>query len=41
MADRMIYDGFIFNDELDLLQLRLSFLDKVVDKFVLVESARH
>lgn len=36
----MIYDCFLFNDELDLLELRLKFLDKSVDKFVLVESAR-
>lgn len=36
----MIYDCFIFNDELDLLELRLNFLDKVADRFVLVESRR-
>ena len=40
MAGRMIYDCFLFNDELDLLQLRLSFLDDVVDRFLLVESPR-
>lgn len=34
----MIYDCFIFNNELDLLDLRLHELDSVVDKFVLVES---
>ena len=36
----MIYDCFLFNDELDLLQLRLQFLDDAVDKFVIVESER-
>lgn len=35
-----IYDTFIFNDELDLLELRLEFLDKSVDFFVIVESKR-
>lgn len=34
----MVYDCFIFNDEIDLLLLRLEFLHKVVDKFVIVES---
>lgn len=34
----MIYDCFIFNNELDLLSLRLNELNQVVDKFVLVES---
>jgi len=32
-----VYDGFIFNDELDLLELRLMTLDHVVDYFVLCE----
>ncbi len=36
----MVYDCFIFNDELDLLELRLRYLDHAVDRFVLVESAR-
>ena len=36
----MVYDCFMFNDELDLLELRLRFLHKTVDKFVLVESER-
>ncbi len=36
----MIYDCFIFNDELDLLELRLTFLENITDRFVLVESAR-
>ena len=34
----MIYDCFIFNNELDVLDIRLHELDSVVDKFVLVES---
>lgn len=36
----MVYDCFIFNDELSLLKLRLLFLKNVVDRFVLVESER-
>jgi spore maturation protein CgeB len=35
-----IYDCFIFNNELDLLEMRLNILDKVVDRFVLVEATR-
>lgn len=35
----MIYDCFIFNNELDILDIRLHELDSVVDKFVLVESS--
>ncbi|SNS23592.1 Glycosyltransferase, GT2 family [Noviherbaspirillum humi] len=34
----MIYDTFIFFNELDLLELRLNVLDKHVDYFVLVEA---
>ena len=34
----MIIDAFPFNDELDMLELRLGQLDEVVDKFVLVET---
>lgn len=34
----MIYDCFTFNNELDLLDLRLHELSSVVDKHVLVES---
>ena len=34
----MIYDCFIFNNEVDLLELRLSILDDVVDKFVIIEG---
>lgn len=36
----MIYDCFIFFNELDLLEIRLSELDGVVDKFVLVEATK-
>lgn len=34
----MIYDCFVFYDELDLLEIRLNVLDSVVDRFVLVEA---
>ena len=34
-----IYDGFLFFNELDLLDLRLNTLNDVVDYFVLVESS--
>lgn len=33
-----IYDVFSFNNELDMLDIRLNILDKFVDFFVLVES---
>lgn len=33
-----IFDGFMFNDELDLLEIRLHELQAVVDHFVLVEA---
>jgi len=33
-----IYDCFIFFNELDLLEIRLRILDKVVDYFVIVEA---
>lgn len=36
----MIYDCFIFFDELDLLDLRLHYLNPAVDRFVLVESTK-
>jgi len=36
----MVYDCFAFFNELDLLEIRLHELDKVVDKFVLVEATR-
>ena len=34
----MIYDCFSFFNELDLLEIRLNTLDKVVDRFILAES---
>lgn len=34
----MLYDGFIFFNELELLELRLEYLYDVVDRFILVES---
>lgn len=34
----MTYDCFSFFNELDLLEIRLNTLDKVVDKFILVEA---
>lgn len=34
----MIVDTFMFFNELDLLDIRLEYLDPVVDKFVLVEA---
>lgn len=34
----MIYDGFIFFNELDMLEVRLNTLAPRVDKFILVES---
>lgn len=36
----MIYDCFVFYDELDLLDIRLNVLNDVVDKFVIVESKK-
>jgi len=33
-----VYDCFMFNNELDLLELRLKILDGIVDRFVLVEA---
>ena len=36
----MIYDCFTFFNEIDLLELRLETLDRVVDRWVLVESTR-
>jgi len=33
-----IYDCFLFNHELDMLNLRLNEMDKYVDKFILIES---
>ena len=36
----MIYDAFLFFNELELLELRLHELSDVVDRFVLVEATR-
>lgn len=36
----MIYDCFLFNNEIELLKLRLAFMNDMVDYFVLVESER-
>jgi beta-1,4-mannosyl-glycoprotein beta-1,4-N-acetylglucosaminyltransferase len=36
----MVYDCFIFFNELDLLEIRLNELNDLVDKFVLVEADR-
>jgi hypothetical protein len=36
----MIYDCFIFYNELEVLEIRLNELDKYVDKFVIVESRK-
>ena len=36
----MVYDCFMFFNELELLDLRLHELDAVVDRFVLVEGVR-
>jgi len=37
----MIYDTFLFNGELDILEIRLHVLDKVVDKFVICEARQY
>ena len=34
----MIYDCFIFRDELDILEIRLNILNNVVDRFVICEA---
>lgn len=34
----MIIDTFIFNDEIDILKIRLDYLSPVVDKFILCEA---
>ena len=34
----MIYDCFLFSNELDILEIRLNELKDVVDKFILLES---
>ncbi|WP_431857345.1 tetratricopeptide repeat protein [Azospirillum sp.] len=35
---RRVWDGFMFSNELDILELRLNVLDGAVDRFVIVES---
>ena len=34
----MIFDAFMFNDELDMLEMRLTELSGAVDFFVAVEA---
>lgn len=34
----MLVDGFMFYNELDILELRLELLDRYVDRFILVEA---
>jgi beta-1,4-mannosyl-glycoprotein beta-1,4-N-acetylglucosaminyltransferase len=36
----VVYDAFIFNNELDILELRLATLYDVVDRFIIVEGDR-
>lgn len=36
----MLYDCFTFFNELEILEIRLHELDRVVDRFVLVEATR-
>ncbi|MEO8884777.1 MAG: hypothetical protein ABI367_01865 [Mucilaginibacter sp.] len=36
----MVYDCFLFNDELDMLLLRLTYMSKYVDYFVIGESTQ-
>jgi len=36
----LVYDSFLFFNELDLLEIRLNVLSKTVDKFVLVEASK-
>jgi beta-1,4-mannosyl-glycoprotein beta-1,4-N-acetylglucosaminyltransferase len=36
----MIYDCFLFFDELELLDIRLNYLDPIIDRFVIVESTK-
>lgn len=36
----MIYDCFPFNNELDVLDIRLNVLNAVVDKFIIVEASK-
>jgi len=39
MDKTKIYDGFLFFNELDLLEIRLNVLNDVVDQFILVEAS--
>ena len=34
----MVYDIFTFNNELDILEIRLNILDNYVDYFVIIEG---
>ena len=36
----MIIDSFLFFQELDLLEIRLNYLYKYVDKFVIIEACQ-
>jgi beta-1,4-mannosyl-glycoprotein beta-1,4-N-acetylglucosaminyltransferase len=36
----MVIDSFLFFDEIDLLKLRLRYLDEYVDKFIIVEASQ-
>lgn len=36
--ERLVYDCFCFNNEIEVLQTRFATLDSVVDKFIVVES---
>jgi beta-1,4-mannosyl-glycoprotein beta-1,4-N-acetylglucosaminyltransferase len=37
--NRKVFDCFLFNDEFDVLDIRLNELFNIVDKFIIVESA--
>lgn len=37
----MVYDCFIFNNELDLLDIRFNVMNRITDRFVLVESQKN
>ncbi len=38
MANNMIYDCFMFFNEIEVLELRMMVMDPIVDKYVVVES---
>lgn len=40
MGPIVIYDCFLFFDELELLDIRLNYLNPVIDRFVIVESTK-